>query len=183
MRLQVSFLASLLFLVVSSGCVDSTAPPAAEQASVTALQQRLDQQEAALAAMQSDVEVAQYRISQLGADLGAQGNSVDSLVAAVSELPAPQFTHCFWVYRNCQGTTAECTVDCDDFDGGFGDTDDYTIVAGGCDLAAGSSLSESRPTVANSEAFPPQVSERAYDRWACEPAEGTVQNAYAHCCR
>jgi len=130
---------------------------------------------------EGDVE---SRLTTLEATTSSQALQLEALEADISALEPASANHCFWAWSSCNAPVGtECQVACDDYDDEFGDTNDYWVAGGGCDLTAGASMLENRAARFGGDGFPPEVSEKAFNGWVCQAAGGAVQTGYAHCCR
>jgi len=132
-------------------------------------------------AVKTELESLQARVAALEANHATKAEvntvaaRVTSVEATAAELSRVSLSKCQWHWQTCNAAmSVECQLTCP--------SGTYPI-AGGCDSAAGNSVSEHRPSVSMGMTFPATPSSpKAYNIYTCESADGVTQNTYALCC-
>lgn len=132
-------------------------------------------------AVKQELESLQSRVTTLEngtvskAEYQALAARVAALETSSTELNRVSLKSCKWHYEQCNNIPAfqECTAVCP--------VGTYAL-AGGCDAANASSMSEDRPAPPGPPFPPSGSSAKLYDRYVCEASEGTFQNTYVLCC-
>jgi hypothetical protein len=136
-----------------------------------------------------------YTNAEAVAAMGTKGNSnplnhdrytnAEAVAAMGAKANSNPLNHdrmvCFQAVNDC--TTNPCQAFCNDYDGPYGDTNDFMAVGGGCDLAAGGTLNESSLAMTPAGPFPASPT-TSFNGWNCEGnGAADIQGTYVICCR